>query len=105
MTQSKRLEMLEKMTASPSADAFAWYGLAMERRNSGDEAGAFAAFEQLRSRFPDYLPQYLMAGQLLIGLARNTEAADWLRRGIELARAAGNQKALGELESALSDCN
>src|SRR5690606_25800850 len=30
---NKRLSMLEKLTASPAADAFAWYGLAMEYRN------------------------------------------------------------------------
>jgi predicted Zn-dependent protease len=96
--------MLEKMTSQPGADAFAWYALAMERRNSGDDDGALRAFEQLEARFPDYLPQYLMAGQLLIRLSRLADAAGWLKAGIALARAVGNDKALSELESALAEC-
>lgn len=101
---NKRLEMLEKMAALPSADAFTLYGLGMERRNSGDSSGALAAFEQLRSRFPDYLPQYLMAGQVLIGAGRLEEAAGWLRAGMDLARQVGNDKTFGELERALIEC-
>ncbi len=99
---NKRLMMLESMTQSGKADAFAWYGLAMEYRRDGRTAEALRTFETLRSQHPDYLPQYLMAGQTLIDAARPEEARAWLKSGIALAEAQHNSHALGELESALA---
>lgn len=101
---NKRLEMLEKMTSSDQADAFAWYGLAMEYRRLGRNDAALHAFESLAQRFPDYLAQYLMAGQLLIEQGDTEQATRWLQRGVELARTKGDAKALAELEQALDEC-
>jgi predicted Zn-dependent protease len=98
---NKRLAMLESLTASGKADAFAWYGLAMEYRREGRTEDALRTFEQLRSQHPSYLPLYLMAGQTLSEAARPAEAREWLAAGIQLAQAQGNSHALGELESAL----
>jgi tetratricopeptide (TPR) repeat protein len=98
---NKRLEMLEKMTASGQADAFAWYGLAMEYRKLGQTDDALTTFEKLREIDADYLPMYLMAGQLLTEANRPAEARPWLEQGIELARKKGDTKALGELGDAL----
>lgn len=100
---NKRLAMLEQITASPAADAFAWYGLAMEYRKENRIDDALSAFENLRSKFPDYLAQYLMAGQTLIAANRPKEAITWLERGIELAQVQANPKALSELQSALGE--
>jgi predicted Zn-dependent protease len=97
---NKRLQMLEQMTASPKADAFAWYGLAMEYRREGRVDDAQGAFEMLRAGFPDYLPQYLMAAQLLTP-GKPELAKEWLVAGIQLATARGDGKTLGELEQAL----
>lgn len=91
------------MVASGTADSFAYYGLAMEYRKAGRVEDALATFNTLRQRDPNYLPQYLMAGQLLLEHGRKAEAAEWLRAGIELAREKGDTKTLGELESALAD--
>jgi predicted Zn-dependent protease len=93
----RRLAVLEKMVASDKADAFAYYGLAMEYRKAGRIDDALATFTTLRSREPSYLPMYLMAGQMLIEHGRGPEA------GVELAREKGDMKTLGELESALAD--
>jgi predicted RNA polymerase sigma factor len=101
---NKRLELLLKLVASGSADAFTWYGLAMEQRKGDNPASALATFEDLSQRFPDYLPQYLMAGQLLQSLGRPTEAKTWFERGIALASRNGDQKTLGELQNALAEC-
>jgi predicted Zn-dependent protease len=100
---NKRLAMLEQVTASPAADAFAWYGLAMEYRKENRLDDAVSAFQNLRSKFPDYLAQYLMAGQTLMLNNRPTDAVPWLERGIELAQVQGNGKALSELQSALDE--
>jgi tetratricopeptide (TPR) repeat protein len=99
---NKRLAMLESMTASGKADPFAWYGLGLEYRREGRNADAIGTFQKLRELHPEYLPMYLMAGQILTETARPEEAKEWLGAGIQLARAQGNGHALGELESALA---
>ncbi len=100
---NKRLEMLEKLIASGNADSFARYALALEYRKQGQLDDALSQFETLREADPTYLAQYLMAGQILLELRRPTDARVWLERGVELARAQGDGKALGELESALEE--
>jgi tetratricopeptide (TPR) repeat protein len=102
---NKRLSVLEQVTGSGTADAFAWYALGMEYRKEGRPEDALRAFESLREKHPDYLPMYLMAGQLLVELARYKDAREWLAAGIELARATGDGKTLGELEAELVHAN
>ena len=99
---NKRLAMLEKLTASATADSFAFYCLGMEYRKEGRVDDAVATFGNLRTRDADYLPMYLMAGQMLREAGRLAEAASWLTQGIELASQKNDSKALGELESELA---
>lgn len=100
---NKRLEMLEKMLASGSADSFARYALAMEYRKEKRVDDSLRTFEALRESDASYLPMYLMAGQLLIEAARPADAKPWLETGMEVARQKGDSKALSELESALAE--
>lgn len=101
---NKRLEMLEKITNSGQAEAFAWYGLAMEYRKLGRVDDALATFRTLRTNDPEYTAMYLMAGQMLIESNRAQDAREWLEQGIAVAQKRGDFKALGELEDALSNC-
>ncbi len=101
---SKRLAFLEQLVSTDKADSFAFYGLAMEYKTLGRAAEALSTFEQLKARDAEYLPMYLMVGQLLIGQQKLAEAREWLEAGIELATRQGNTKTLGELEDALEDC-
>jgi tetratricopeptide (TPR) repeat protein len=99
---SKRLAILEKMTAAGSADPFAWYGLAMEYKGLGRHDDAVATFGKLRDLDPGYVPQYLMCGSLLLELGRAAEARAWLSAGIAAAKAKGDGHALSELTDALA---
>jgi predicted Zn-dependent protease len=102
---SKRLEYLLKLTGSQDGrgvEPFAWYGLAMEYRSLERYDEALVAFEQLRVRAPEYVPMYLMCGQMLEKAGRAMHARGWLQAGIEAARRKGDAHALGELESALA---
>jgi predicted Zn-dependent protease len=105
--ESKRLQYLLKLTASEqgqgggSGDAFAWYGLAMEYRGLERYDDALATFEALRTRAPEYVPMYLMCGQMLEKMGRAADARAWLAAGVEAARKRGDAHALGELEGAL----
>ena len=60
-----------------------------------------AAFESLRSRSPDYVPMYLMCGQMLEQMGRVADARTWMAAGMAAARAKGDAHAASELEAAL----
>jgi tetratricopeptide (TPR) repeat protein len=98
---SKRLFYLEKVTAAGSDDPMPWYALAMEYRALGRHDEALQTFTTLRTRKPDYVPMYLMCGQMLQGLGRDDDAREWMQAGIAAASASGDSHAKGELETAL----
>jgi len=97
----KRLALLEQLTSSGQADAFAWYGLAMEYRKRERWDDALKTFEALRDSDPGYVPQYLMCGQMLAERGDKEQARAWLERGKEQALKSGDTHAVGELEEAL----
>jgi predicted Zn-dependent protease len=101
---NKRLAVLEKMVAQASADSFTHYALALEYRREGRVDDACGAFAALRDKDPEYLPMYLMAGQMLNEAGRPAEARTWLENGILKAQQRGDGKTLGELESELARC-
>lgn len=99
--RAKRLAFLEKTTRDGSEDPMAWYGLAMEYRKLERWDEALQTFTTLRTRQPDYVPVYLMCGQMLSEIERAEEAREWLEAGRTAAKAKGDSHALGEIESAL----
>jgi len=98
---SKRLAMLEKMTAGGAGDAFAWYALANEYKSLDRFDEAIRTFQTLREREPSYVPQYLICGTMLLEAGRSDEARDWLSDGLPRAQTAGDAKAVSELQEAL----
>src|SRR5262245_1871249 len=100
---NKRLAFLEQAVRSGSADSFAFYALGMEYRKAARTEESLAIFVELRARDPGYLPMYLMVGQMLTEAERKAEAREWLEAGIALAKDRADDKALGELESALGE--
>lgn len=101
---NKRLAMLESLTQSAGADAFCWYGLAMEYRKLERFDDALSAFNTLKQEHPTYLAMYLMAGQMLLASNQKNNAAEWLKTGLTLAQEQGNTQAESELEDALEEC-
>ncbi len=99
---SKRLALFDKLLAEGSKDPFHHYARALELRSLGRDADAFAALVGVTDIFPDYVPSYLMAAQLAQQAGDLAAAKGLVTRGIEAARAAGNDHALSELTS-LSD--
>jgi hypothetical protein len=99
---SKRLLYLEKITTEGSTDPFHWYCLAQEYRSQEKNDDAVRTFDKLAEMAPDYVPMFLMAGQLLEKMGKVDDARSWLDRGIATAKKKGDSHALGELESARS---
>ena len=105
MTEQKktRRQMLEEFVAKKPDDAFSRYGLAMECMNSGDPAAADTHFRALLERNSDYIPAYLMYGQLLVREQRIEEAKQVLANGIVAAVKKGNEHARSEMEALLTE--
>jgi len=103
VTPEDRLALLERRLAERPHDPFVHYGLAMCLRSLGRVAEAEGAFEELRRRHPDYVPTYLMLGQLLAGQGRAAEAARAFEDGLKAAEAKGEGHARDELKRALED--
>ena len=97
-----RREKIEAMLAEEPGDTFLRYSLAMELDKEGDHAASLAKFAELtRDRRP-YVPAFFMAAQQLARLGRLAEARDFLRTGIEAARAHGDAHAAGEMSEFLA---
>ena len=105
MTDQKktRRQMLEDFVARKPGDAFSLYGLAMECMNSGDAAAADTHFRALLERNADYIPAYLMYGQLLARESRTTEAKHVLSTGMIAAAKKGDQHARSEMEALFNE--
>ena len=97
--------MLRQLAQARPGDPFPRYGLAMELRKRGEDGQveAVAVFESLLADHPGYVPTYLMYGTLLRERGEPARAAQVLVRGIEAARTAGDDHALGELEAARAE--
>ena len=101
MTPEQRLATFRGFVAQRPDDPFARYSLAMALRSAGDREAAAAEFQELRRRASDYVPTYLMLGQLLGELGRWPEAAQAYLDGIAAAERRGDGHARGELAAAL----
>lgn len=98
---SSRLEMIEKMLASGTLEPFHWYARAMELRSLGRLEEALGAYEDVRTRFRDYIPTYLMAAQVAQELELDADARAWAEAGVVEAEAKGDAHAVRELEQLL----
>ncbi len=98
-----RRQMLEEFVANKPDDAFSRYGLAMECMNSGDPSAADVHFRALIERNADYIPTYLMYGQLLARESRNDEARQVLSSGMAAAFKKGDDHSRSEMEALLNE--
>lgn len=94
---SKRLELFDKMIARGTTDPFHYYARAMELRSLARAEEALAGFADVITRFPDYVPSYLMAAQLARELHDLPRAREFATAGIAAAKRAGEEHALSEL--------
>ncbi|MCA9677233.1 MAG: tetratricopeptide repeat protein [Kofleriaceae bacterium] len=98
-----RISTFQSFIARSPADPFPRYGLAMEYKSQGRLDEARAAFVELLDGFPDYVPAYLQAGNVLVALGDRAGAVKVLRAGLGAAGAKGDHHARGELADALAE--
>jgi thioredoxin-like negative regulator of GroEL len=98
-----RRQTLEEFVAKKPDDAFSRYGLAMECMNGGDPSAADQHFRALLESHADYIPAYLMYGQLLARESRTNEAKQILSSGMAAAAKKSDQHARSEMETLLNE--
>ena len=97
-----RIATFRTFIAQRPDDPFPRYGLAMELRGQGQLGLAIEAFNELATKWPDYVPTYLMAGTALVESGNAEGARSMFERGIEAARRRSDNHALSELQTALA---
>ncbi len=101
MTPEQRLTAFRKMVEARPDEPFARYSLAMSHRSLGELEEAARQFEELTRRRPEYVPTYLMLGQVLEALGRREEATRAYVEGLAASGRAGDDHAGSELAAAL----
>ena len=96
------IEQLEGLLAMEPDDVFLNFGLAMALASAGKTQEAALRFEKTISLDPGYVAAYFQKGRMLADLGKTQEARAILERGIETARAVGDQHAMGEMSEFLS---
>lgn len=96
--QAERLKILLQLIEDEPNDPFNYYAVAMEYLRN-DPPKACASLEKIVVNFPDYLPTYYHLATLLAETNQQQDAETIFKRGIVLAEAQANNKALRELKS------
>ena len=94
---------IQQLIQDLPGDPFPRYGLAMAYNNAGRLSEAAACFAELGSLFPDYLPRYLMHGNVLVQLQRFNEAVELYNQGERLAIQQKQLSTANELRQARED--
>jgi predicted Zn-dependent protease len=97
----QRIDTFRAFVARTPDDAFARYSLAMALRSAGRLEDAASEFAENARRRPDYVPTYLMLGQVLEALGQVARATEVYQQGVAAATRAGDGHAQGEIGAAL----
>ena len=93
--------MLEQKIAAGAQDPFIFYARALELRSLGQLTTALEALTEVEQRFPEYVPTFLMAGQIAAQVGEVERARGFLQRGLAVATGQGDEHARSELQQAL----
>ena len=95
-----RIEKLKEMLVADPSDSFLQHALALEFCKAGDDETARSFFENLLSQNPGYVGSYYHLAKLLERAGDEEAAILIYEKGMEQAKQAGDQHALGELRAA-----
>ena len=96
-----RLASLLTMAREKPDDTFLIFALALEYKSTGNEAESRVYFERLVNEYPDYIPTYYQYGKMEEENGNTDRAIELYNKGIEKAKAAGDQKTARELQQAI----
>lgn len=93
------IEQLEKLILIEPDDPFGHYGLGQERAKIGDHHGAIACYDKVLALDSAYCYAYYFKAVSLNELEQTDQALAVIDEGISAAKAAGEGKALSELNT------
>lgn len=96
-----RREMLEEFVASDPNDSFSRYALALELEKEGRDEDAISGLQEVLVRDAGYVAAYYHLGRMSARAGKTEEAIDVYRRGLDVARKAGDQRTVSEIQEAL----
>jgi tetratricopeptide (TPR) repeat protein len=96
-----RLATLLAMAREKPDDPFLIFALALEYKTSGNQAESRAYFDRLVYEFSDYVPAYYQYGKMEEETGDLAKAITLYTKGIEISKAAGDQKTVRELQQAI----
>jgi Tfp pilus assembly protein PilF len=99
----ERIDKLRAFLKANPGDSFLKHALALEYIKAGDTQEARAEFEALLSADPAYIGSYYHLAKLLETMGEKELAIGWYEKGMAAARAAGDNHAYNELQSAYED--
>ena len=95
-----RLEQIQSWVKETPEDPFLHFALAKEFEKLSQKDKALEQYKHLVSAHPDYVGTYYHLGKLLEQAGELEEALQVYQSGIQVARKAGDQHAMGELAGA-----
>lgn len=98
-----RIEAIQEYLKKSPEDAFLMHALALEYVKEGNDPLAQKTFESLLQRQPSYLGSYYHLAKLLERAEDFPKALDIYRKGMEVAKQAGDIKTYNELQNAYED--
>ena len=98
-----RVSKLKEFLLANPTDSFLLHALALEYIKLGDDEQAKNLFEEVINREPGYIGTYYHLAKLLERLGETDKAIQVYKKGMEEARNAGDNHALGELRGAYEE--
>ena len=99
MSNLERISLLKSCCVEEPENPFNFYALALEYREI-DKMAARQFFDRVSADFPTYLPAYFPAAHFFFELNELEKAKQIFEKGIDLALATKEEKALKELRNA-----
>lgn len=94
-----RIVQLQQFLEESPGDNFLIHALALEFIKAEEQEKAVECFVQNLTANPSYVPTYYHYGKLLENMGNADAAIDIYAKGMEMAKAAGDQHAFSELRS------
>lgn len=101
MERLNRIDMLLEMLTKEPNDIFLNYALGIEYVGELDVVQAEFQFKKVLEMEPNYIAAYYQLGKLFESQLKNTEAIEFYKLGLEIARSQKNNKAINEFGEAI----
>jgi Tfp pilus assembly protein PilF len=98
-----RIKKLQEFLSLNPADSFVQHALALEYIKLGDDETARKLFEEILNREPSYIGSYYHLAKLFERTGNEEAAITTYEKGMQMAKAAGENHAYNELKSAFEE--